>query len=230
MRRVRSRLWTEPGPCSRSSPARPSGVSTTYVRHGITSLFAALDVATGRVIGELHRRHRSVEFRSFLETIDQEVPAELGIHLILDNYGTHKTPLIHGWLTRHPRFHLPLHADRILVDQPSGAMVRDPHRKVDSPGSHRSTRQLEEAIRFCLRTYNQNPRPFTWHKTADEILATIAAFIVGGSLTQHPRCPSSGRPMQSGWASWYHARQRYSTRLPPTLRQAGFRGEHAAGG
>ena len=77
-----------------------------YKRHGTTSLFAALDIASGRVIGQLHRRHRSVEFRKFLETIEASVPAELDVHLILDNYGTHKTPRIHRWLVRHPRFHL----------------------------------------------------------------------------------------------------------------------------
>ena len=102
-----------------------------YVRHGTTSLFAALDVATGKVIGELHRRHRSIEFRRFLETIDEEVPADLDVHLSLDNYGTHKTPLIHRWLARHPRVHLhftPTSASWINMVE---ALVRDSHREAD---------------------------------------------------------------------------------------------------
>src|SRR5258708_5710817 len=87
-------------------PGKAEGRTHDYARHGTASLFAALDVATGKVIGELHRRHRSTEFRKFLDRIDAEVPADLDVHLILDNYGTHKTPLIHRWLLRHPRFHL----------------------------------------------------------------------------------------------------------------------------
>jgi transposase len=158
------------------APGQAERRSHDYVRHGTTSLFAALDVATGKVIGEMHRRHRSVEFRSFLETIDREVPQELEIHLILDNYGTHKTPLIHRWLARHPRFHLhftPTGASWInLVERWFATLTERWIRR----GTHRSTRQLEEAIKLYLRTYNEEPRPFKWHKTADQILMAVAAF------------------------------------------------------
>lgn len=157
-------------------PGQAERRSHDYIRHGTTSLFAALDVATGKVIGQMHRRHRSVEFRGFLETIDKQVPQELDIHLVLDNYGTHKTPLIHRWLTRHPRFHLhftPTGASWInLVERWFATLTERWIRR----GTHRSTRQLEEAIKLYLRTYNEDPRPFKWHKTADEILAAVAAF------------------------------------------------------
>ena len=147
-----------------------------YVRHGTTSLFAALDVKSGKVIGECHRRHRAREFRKFLDTIDTSVPTRLDVHLILDNYGTHKTPLIHRWLARHPRFHLhftPTSASWInLVERWFATLTERWIRR----GTHRSTRQLEEAIKLYLRTYNQDPRPFKWHKTADQILAAVAAF------------------------------------------------------
>ncbi len=147
-----------------------------YRRHGTTSLFAALDVATGKVIGETHRRHRSIEFRSFLESIDQEVPAELDIHMVLDNYGTHKTPLIHRWLLRHPRFHLhftPTYSSWINQVERWFAMLTD---KQIRRGTHRSTRALEDAIRLYLTLHNEDPKPFVWVKTADEILANIARF------------------------------------------------------
>src|SRR5512143_2389980 len=117
-----------------------------YRRHGTTSLFAALDVQTGRVIGECHRRHRTVEFRQFLDTIDRAVPPALNVHLILDNYGTHKTPAIHRWLLRHPRFHLhftPTGASWInLVERWFGTLTEKQIRR----GAHRSTPELEATI------------------------------------------------------------------------------------
>ena len=103
-----------------------------YRRHGTTSLFAALNVKTGRVFGECHRRHRSIEFRQFLDTIDTAVPATLDVHLILDNYSTHKTALIHRWLAKRPRFHLHFTPTSVL-DQPRRALVRHPHREADPP-------------------------------------------------------------------------------------------------
>jgi hypothetical protein len=128
-------------------PGQPERRTHDYVRHGTTSLFAALDVASGRVIGQLHRRHRSIEFRKFLETIDASVPSSLDVHLILDNYGTHKTPSIHRWLARHPRFHLHF--------TPTGASCwfATLTEKQIRRGAHRSTRELEAAIRNYLAVH-----------------------------------------------------------------------------
>ena len=156
-----------------------------YRRYGTTSLFAALDVQTGKVIGECHRRHRAVEFRKFLDTIATTVPAALDVHLILDNYGTHKTPAIHRWLVRHPRFHLhftPTGASWInLVERWFGVLTEKQIRR----GSHRSTLQLEAAILRYIADGNRHPKPFVWTKTADEILASIARFCQRISGTGH---------------------------------------------
>ena len=158
-------------------PMRPGQVERRthdYVRHGTTSLFAALDVATGRVIGECHRRHRTIEFRKFLDTIDAAVPAALDVHLILDNYGTHKTPEIHRWLAKRPRYHLhftPTGASWLnLVERWFATLTTKQLRR----GVHRSTRELEAAIRHYLRFHNEAPKPFVWTKTADDILASVA--------------------------------------------------------
>jgi transposase len=160
-------------------PMRPGQVerrSHDYVRHGTTSLFAALDVKAGTVIGECHGRHRSREFRKFLDTIDAAVPAELDVHLILDNYGTHKTPLIHRWLVKRPRYHVhftPTGASWLnLVERWFAALTDKRVRR----GSFRSTRQLVAAIKDYIGSNNENPKPFVWTKTADEILATVARF------------------------------------------------------
>jgi transposase len=147
-----------------------------YTRHGTTTLFAALDAKAGKVIGEFHRRHRAVEFRKFLDTLDRGVPAALDVHLILDNYGTHKTPMIHRWLVRHPRFHMhftPTGASWInLVERWFAALTEKQLRR----GVHRSTRELQEAIRRYIEVTNARPKPFVWTKTADEILASVARF------------------------------------------------------
>jgi transposase len=156
-----------------------------YKRHGTTSLFAALDVASGKVIGEVHRRHRSTEFRKFLDGIDAQVPGDLDVPLILDNYGTHKTPLIHRWLLRHPRFHLhftPTYSSWINQVERWFATLTD---KQIRRGSHRSTRALEDAIRLYLSTYNADPKPFAWVKSADDILNSIARFAQRTSETGH---------------------------------------------
>jgi len=160
-------------------PMRPGQAerrSHDYVRHGTTSLFAALDLASGRVIGQLHRRHRATEFRKFLGRIDAEVPADLEVHLILDNYGTHKTPAIHRWLARRPRFHLhftPTSSSWINLVERWFAVLTD---KQIRRGTHRSVRQLESAIKDYLAIYNESPKPFVWTKTADEILTNVARF------------------------------------------------------
>ena len=147
-----------------------------YQRHGTTSLFAALDLASGRVIGELHRRHRSKEFLTFLRTIEANVPATLDVHLILDNYGTHKTPSVKAWFARHPRFRVhftPTSASWLnLVERFFSLLTTRQIKR----GAHRSTRELEQAIRSYLNIYNEDPKPFIWTKTADEILASLARF------------------------------------------------------
>ena len=156
-----------------------------YVRHGTRSLFAALDAKSGRIIGQLHRRHRAIEFRKFLDTIDAAVPGPLDLHLILDNSSTHKTPAIHRWLARHPRFHLhftPTGASWInLVERWFAALTEKQLRR----GVHRSTRELELAIRRYIELTNAHPKPFIWTKTADEILASVARFCQRISNSGH---------------------------------------------
>jgi transposase len=147
-----------------------------YLRHGTTSLFAALDTQTGNVLGRTYRRHRSQEFRQFLDLIEQNVPAELDVHLILDNYATHKTARIRRWLLKRPRFHVhftPTSASWLnLVERWFATLTEKQIRRA----SFRSTRELEEAIRTFLRLHNAQPRPFVWTKTADQILNSIARF------------------------------------------------------
>ena len=147
-----------------------------YIRHGTTTLFAALNLASGVVIGELHRRHRGSEFLKFLRTIEHSVPAELDIHLVMDNYGTHKTPAVRAWFARHPRFHLhftPTSGSWLNLVERWFALLSERQIK---RGSHRSTNELEQAIRHYLTVYNQEPTPFVWHKTADQIIASVGRF------------------------------------------------------
>ena len=158
------------------APGMPERRTHDYRRHGTTSLFAALDVASGTIIGECHRRHRSQEFQQFLDTIDAAVPADLDVHLILDNYGTHKTARIRRWLSRHPRFHVhftPTSASWINLVERWFALLTQ---KQIKRGSHRSTRALETAIREYVAITNEAPTPFVWTKTADEILASVARY------------------------------------------------------
>ena len=147
-----------------------------YARHGTTTLFAALDTKSGQIIGEFHQRHRAREFRRFLDTIEERVPAALDVHLIVDNASTHKTPLIHRWLVRHPRFHVhftPTGSSWInLVERWFAALTEKQLRR----GVHRSTRELETAIRNYIELTNAHPKPFVWTKSADEILASVARF------------------------------------------------------
>lgn len=166
----------------RSQPALPMRPgqserrSHDYTRHGTTSLFAALELKSGRIIGQLHRRHRSVEFRRFLDRIDQAVPDSLAVHLILDNYGTHKSPTIQRWLLKRPRFHLhftPTGASWINLVERWFALLTE---KQIRRGIFRSTRELETTIRDYVQIYNEHPKPFIWTKTADEILASLARF------------------------------------------------------
>jgi transposase len=169
-------------------PMRPGQVerrSHDYVRHGTTSLFAALDVKAGTVIAECHQRHRSIEFRRFLDTIDSNVPAELDVHLILDNYGTHKTALIRRWLAKRPRFHLhftPTSASWLnLVERWFAEFTQKQLRR----GVHRSTRELVAATRRYIDVRNQDPKPFVWTKTPDQILASVARYCHSTSGPGH---------------------------------------------
>ncbi len=169
-------------------PMRPGQAerrSHDYKRHGTTSLFAALDVKTGKLIGECHRRHRSAEFRKFLDTIDAAVPPQFDVHLVLDNYGTHKTPMIHRWLLKRPRFHLhftPTGTSWIDQVERWFALLTDKRLR---RSTFRSTRELESAIRAYIDQHNQQPKPFRWTKTADEILASVARLCMRTSDTGH---------------------------------------------
>ena len=160
-------------------PMRPGQIERRthdYARHGTTSLFAALDTKSGELIGQTHRRHRSVEFRAFLDKIEQNVPPGLDIHLILDNYGTHKTQLIRDWLAKRPRFHLhftPTSASWLNIVERWFALLTE---KQLRRGVHRSTKELETAIKSFIKHHNKNPKPFVWHKTADQILDSVARF------------------------------------------------------
>jgi transposase len=168
-------------------PMRPGQLERRthdYKRHGTTSLFAALDLKTGRVIGQLHRRHRSQEFRRFLDTIEANVPADLDVHIVLDNYGTHKTALIRNWFAKRPRFHLhftPTYGSWInLVERWFAEITNKRIRR----GIFRSVKELEAAIREYLDIHNERPKPFVWTKTADEILASMARYAQRTHSTQ----------------------------------------------
>jgi transposase len=157
-------------------PGMPERRTHNYHRHGITSLFAAFNIADGTVISELHRQHRATEFKKFLITIDKTVPAELDIHLVCDNYGTHKTPAVKAWLAKHPRFHMhftPTGSSWInQVERWFGFLTDQKIRR----GTHKSVRALEADIREWIADWNTHPRPFIWTKTTEEILESLARF------------------------------------------------------
>jgi len=169
-------------------PMRPGQLERRthdYKRHGTTSLFAALELKTSRVIGQLHRRHRSVEFRKFLDRIEAHVPAGLDIHLILDNYGTHKTAIIRKWFAKRPRFHVhftPTYGSWInLVERWFAELTNKRIRR----GVFRSLQDLEAAIRESIDVHNEDPTPFVWTKSADQILASMARYAQR-TLAAHP--------------------------------------------
>jgi transposase len=157
-------------------PGTPARASHDYVRHGTSSLYAALDVTTGKVIGSLHARHRAVEFGKFLRTIDAQVPPELDVHLVLDNASTHKTPAIRRWLAAHPRFVLhftPTSSSWLnLVERWFAELTT----KKLQRSAHRSVRALNADVRAWIQTWNDNPKPYVWIKTADEILDSVANY------------------------------------------------------
>lgn len=160
-------------------PLRPGQAerrSHDYYRHGSLDLFAALNVATGEVIGKTRARHRSVEFVQFLKVVDEEVPHELDVHVVLDNLSTHKTPRVKRWLQANPRFHLhftPTHSSWInQVERWFAGLTEKQLRR----SSHRSTHELRKSIEAYVSKTNSDPRPFAWVKTADQILQAIARF------------------------------------------------------
>lgn len=157
-------------------PTTPARMTHDYVRNGTTSLFAALDVATGTVISQHHRRHRHQEFLKFLKTIDNNTPADLDLHLICDNYATHKTPAVKKWLLRHPRFHVhftPTSASWLnLVERFFAELTNRKLRR----SAHRSVAALEADVRAWINDWNNDPTPFVWTKTTDEILESIANY------------------------------------------------------
>jgi transposase len=169
-------------------PMRPGQVERRthdYQRHGTTSLFAALDIKTSKILSQLHRRHRSIEFRKFLDAIDAAVPAALAIHLIMDNYGTHKTTLIQRWMAKRPRVHVhftPTYGSWLnLVERWFAELTNKQVRR----GVHRSVAELEAAIRAFIEAHNADPKPFVWTKTADQILASVARFAQR-TVDDHP--------------------------------------------
>jgi transposase len=160
-------------------PMRPGQLERRthdYKRHGTTSLFAALELKTNKVIAQLKRRHRSLEFRQFLDAIEEQVPAGFDVHIILDNYGTHKTALIRKWFAQRPRFHMhytPTYGSWInLVERWFAELTNKRIRR----GVFRSVKELEAAIREYIEVHNEDPKPFVWTKTADQILASIARY------------------------------------------------------
>ena len=166
-------------------PGLPARRTPDYIRHGTTSLFAALNVATGKVIGQCHRRHRHQEFLKFLNQVDAELPPDGQVHLIMDNYGTHTTPKVIRWFVRHPRYHLhftPTSAswlnqiERFFSTLPTQRIRR---------GTFENVRALELAIEQYLAHYNEHCKPFVWTATADAILEKVTRFCERTSETGH---------------------------------------------
>jgi transposase len=166
-------------------PGVPARASHDYKRAGTSSLYAALDLTTGKVIGALHARHRAIEFKKFLATIDAEVPPDLAVHVVLDNASTHKTPTIKRWLAAHPRFVLhftPTSSSWLnLVERWFGELTTKKLRR----GTHRSVRELNTDIRNWIKTWNDNPRPYVWTKTADQILQAITRYCTRINDSRH---------------------------------------------
>jgi transposase len=166
-------------------PGTPERATHDYKRSGTSSLYAALDLTTGKVIGRLHGRHRAIEFKQFLATIDREVPAQLDVHIVLDNSSTHKTPAIQKWLAAHPRFVLhftPTSSSWLnLVERWFAELTTKKLRRA----AHRSVRDLNADIRAWINTWNDNPRPFVWAKTADQILDSIARYCERINESRH---------------------------------------------
>ena len=157
-------------------PGQPERRTHDYERHGTTSLFAALNIATGKVIGQCHRRHRHQEFLRFLDRIESEVPADLEIHLVMDNYATHKTPKVAAWFKRRPRYHLhftPTSASWLNQVERWFAKITDQRIR---RSAFRCVKDLEQAIADYVTGNNANPKPFIWTASADLILGKVKSF------------------------------------------------------
>jgi len=166
-------------------PGTPERATHDYKRSGTSSLYAALDISTGKVIGSLHARHRAIEFKKFLQTLDREVPTELEVHVILDNSSTHKTPAIQRWLLAHPRFVLhftPTSSSWLnLVERWFSELTTKKLRR----STHRSVQALNNDIRTWIDTWNDEPKPFVWTKTADQILDSITRYCGRTTNSRH---------------------------------------------
>ena len=165
---------TQPVPPMR--PGQPERRTSGYARHGTSSLFAALDVTAGKVIGRCYRRHRAEEFRDFLDAVDAAVPPELEVHVVLDNASIHKAPAIRGWLAKRPRYHLhftPTASSWLNQVERFFALLTAQRLK---RGTHRSVEELEAAVLAYVERHNAEPRPFRWTKSADQILASVGRF------------------------------------------------------
>jgi transposase len=175
-RNRRFRRWIARHRCCRCDPAQVERRVLDYRRHGTSTLFAALNVKTSALITQFHQRHRATEFRQFLDAVDAAVPRHLDVHLIMDNYGTHKTPLIRNWFAKRPRFYVhftPTYGSWLnLVERWFAELTNKQLRR----GVHRSVAQLKAAIRAFIAAHEANPKPFVWTKSADEILASIVRF------------------------------------------------------
>jgi transposase len=166
-------------------PGVPQRATHDYKRAGTSSLYAALDITSGKVIGRLHSRHRAIEFKRFLATLDREVPGELDVHVVLDNSSTHKTPAIQKWLLAHPRFRLhftPTSSSWLnLVERWFAELTSKKLRR----GAHRSVHALNADIRAWIETWNNDPKPYVWTKTADQILESIATYCTRINDSRH---------------------------------------------
>ena len=163
-----------------SLPMRPGQIERRthdYKRHGVTDLFAALNLATGQVVHQTRAQHRAVEFRKFLDLIDDSVPADLAVHVVLDNSSTHKTPAIHDWLLRHPRFTFhftPTSSSWMnLVERWFAELTNKMLRR----SAHKSVTALTADLNAWIAAWNDNPQPFVWHKTADQILDNLKKYL-----------------------------------------------------
>jgi len=166
-------------------PGMPEKRTHDYVRYGTTTLFAALDTATGLVISELHRQHRATEWKKFLARIDREVPAGLEVHIVADNYATHKTPAIQAWLAAHPRFTMHFTPTSSSWLNQVERWFAELTAKMLRRGAHRSVQALEADLRAWIDNWNNNPRPFIWTKTADEILESLGRLLLRTSGAGH---------------------------------------------
>jgi transposase len=168
-------------------PTQPERRTPTYIRHGTTSLFAALDVATGSVIGKTYRRHRAAEFVRFLDEIEAHVPEGFDVHLVMDNYATHKTDAVKRWLIRHPRYRVhftPTSSSWLNLVESFFSMVE---KNVTRRGVHRSIHSLESSVRNFLDAHNNDPRPFVWTKSADAILDNLRRYCDDVNATREQR-------------------------------------------